>query len=231
MKEPQISSVIKNCFKIVLILLATILCVYIYRNRAYFDENSLANKHRRYVQGENNEIYQKESEILNQIITRIKRDDFQKLLNEKLIEYGSVMIFTSDFTTNNYNMTCIDDERIKDTLTPCLKTLEKKEIKARVSNSGDNIIFTIKGGRGKTNNPNGRPYCRIQYIPKTDSFNAYTTNGYEDQKGYIETNRIGAFEDGFYDCATHLEDNSNNPNDENNPNNENNSDNSTKQNE
>lgn len=66
-----------------------------------------------------------------------------------------------------------------------MKTYKKKGIKARGSKDALKVTFEIAGD--KETDGWGSPYCYIQYIPKTDTFNAYTCYN-SDCDGYIKTN-------------------------------------------
>lgn len=104
-------------YKILVLILLDLfivgLGILVFVNKTYFYENSLVNKRKIYIQGENNAQYQKEVKILNEIIALMKRDDFQKLLEEKLIEYGTVGIEPMDFIKNKYGDTYCEKEPTK----------------------------------------------------------------------------------------------------------------------
>lgn len=98
---------------ILLDLLIIGLCIHVFTNENYFNKNSLASKRKKYIQVENNTRYKKQTEILNEVIDLMERDDFQKLLDEKLIEYGTVGIDPMDFIKNKYGDTYCEKEPTK----------------------------------------------------------------------------------------------------------------------
>lgn len=94
------------------------LSILAYMDKDYFDKNSLASQRKRYLQGENNAQYQEEVKILNEIVALMERDDFQKLLDEKLVQYGSVRAYPTDFVKNKYGKLWLDDQPIKTFIIP-----------------------------------------------------------------------------------------------------------------
>ena len=206
MKKLKLSGETRFWLKIAAIVLIPILSLFACMNKNYFDKNSLASQRKRYLQGKNNAQYREEVKILNEIVALMERDDFQKLLDEKLVQYGSVRVYPTDFVKNKYGKLWLDDQPIKDVLYPHLKTYKERGIAFYESgHDASSVDFMIDGKKEKDGY--GDPLCKIQYIPKTDSFNAYACWDSHDCDDYIET-----------DDSKNSK-NSNNSNNENNPNN------------
>lgn len=150
MKKLKLSNKGKYWLKPISITLIIALSLFACMNKNYFDKNSLASQRKRYLQGENNAQYREEVKILNEIVALMERDDFQKLLNEKLVQYGSVRIYPTDFVKNKYGELWLDDQPVKDVLYPHLRTYKERGIVFYESGHDANSVdFMIDGKKRK----------------------------------------------------------------------------------